>query len=139
MMFIACRGDVGSEIKDILRELGLRDFEVIRYCVESGAWWVGVCANRCLRYDEEGVEEYDYEECGVEVVESALSRLLKALRRVSALPAVGLAAITNVPGTWPWGPVTVTEPSRRVRIYAIFIAHDAPRTCLLYTSPSPRD
>ena len=145
MMLVACRGRdarrYAKGVEESLRRAGLEGFELeARSVSEPGfagaalpaeeAVYVGVFARACLREDEEGVKVYDHE-CGLEAVERGLAKLLAALENLAGNEWVGLAAITNVPGIWPWwGPLTADSPEESVKLYALYVARDAPRTAL---------
>lgn len=134
-MFVACRGaltdSLARKVSEILEKAGIREFKLIVYSNTEEGSWIGICAEECLRYDENAeAEVYEYEECGVKAVEEQLEGLIAALREVAALPEVGVAAITNVPTAWPWGPVRIESSLRKIRIYATFVARDAPKTNL---------
>ncbi|RLF02942.1 MAG: hypothetical protein DRK00_09390 [Thermoprotei archaeon] len=88
-----------NSILDALKSSDVKDCRLVGYEEDEG-FWVGVYAEECLNYnDEAGTEVYDYSECSSRAVKSMLASLIKVLEKVSLMREVGLAAVTNVPGT----------------------------------------
>lgn len=145
MMFVVCRDKEAEKCTEIteecLRSAGLEEFELEAHVAGkpgfAGAFLppedavhVSVFARPCLRLDEEGVIEYDHD-CGLGAVEREFVKLLTAFKCLAENERIGLAAITNVPGIWPWwGPLTADSLEENVKLCAFYVARDAPRTAL---------